>query len=140
MKTLIVSKENDAIIKNGGVALAVNMADLSRVKVAMVEGVPCMVISTLKAYSGVKLYDNSSSELNLTEQETKDLIAKKSLIVYRSSGATDEHGETLTRAEQIKRGVARAIELAYNTEENKAYIIKDNSASYGEKVALKVIE
>ena len=140
MKKLIVSKENNAIIQGGGVALAVNMADLSRVKVALVEGVPCMVISTLKAYSGVKLYDNSSSELNLTEQETKELIAKHTLVVYRSSGATDEHGDTLTRAEQIKRGVARAIELGYDAETQKAYIIKDNSASYGERVELTIIE
>ena len=140
MKKLFVSKENNAIINAGGVALAVNMTDLSRVKVALVDGVPCMVISTLKAYTGVKLYDNNSSELNLTEQETKELIAKHSLIVYRSSGATDEHGETLTRAEQIKRGVARAIELGYDAEQNKAYIIKDNSASYGEQVALTIVE
>ena len=140
MKKLIVSKETSAIIKNGGVGLAINMADLSRVKVALVDGVPCMVISTLKAYSGVKLYDNSSSELNLTEQETKDLIKNHELIVYRSSGATDEHGETLTRAEQIKRGVARAIQLGYDAEQNKAYIIKDNSASYGEEVELTIVE
>ena len=140
MKRLFVSKETSELIANGGVGLAVNMADLSRVKVAMIEGVPCMVISTLKAYTGVKLYDNNASELNLTEQETKELIAKHTLIVYRSSGATDEHGDTLTRAEQIKRGVARSIELGYDAEQNKAYIIKDNSASYGEQVELAIVE
>ena len=140
MLKLIVSKENQDIINNGGVALAVNMQDLSRVKVALVGGVPCMVISTQKAYTGVKLYDNNASELNLTEQETKELIAKHTLVVYRSSGATDEHGETLTRAEQIKRGVARAIELAYDSEAHKAYIVKDASATYGEQVALTIVE
>ena len=140
MVKLFISKDNAETLNKGGVALAVNMTDLSRVKVALVDGVPCMVISTLKAYTGVKMYDSKSSELNLTEQETKDLIKNQKIIVYRSSGATDEHGETLTRAEQIKRGCARVIEVGYYPETQQAYIIKDASASYGEQVNLQIIE
>lgn len=135
---LVISKEQHEQLLKGGVAVAIDMSNLSKVKVAMYNGVPCAVIATQKAYTGVKLYDSNSSDLNLTQEETKELIAKHELTVYRSSGAVDEHGETLTRAEQIKRGVARKIVVAYIKEENRAIIKEDASASYGEEVKLTI--
>ena len=67
--------------------------------------------STKSAYTKVQMYNNSASALNLTEKETKELMAKRIITVYRSSGATNDKGETLTREEQINKGVARAITI-----------------------------
>lgn len=137
---LVISKEQSEIISKGGVALAVDMSTLSKVRVALVDGKPCKVITTQRAYTGVKLYDSNNTDLNLTQEETKELLDKHEIVVYRSSGAVDEKGETLTRAEQIKRGVARKIKVVYNKEANKAIIAEDASASYGEQVKLTIVE
>lgn len=106
MEALNNAKQTQALIQGDkGVKLIWVMRDN--------EGVIRQVIntSTKQPYTKVQPYINNASALNLTEKETKDAIEKGLITVYRSSGATNEKGETLTREEQVARGVARAIEV-----------------------------
>ena len=104
------------------------------------EGVIRQVIntSTKTAYTKVQPYINTPSALNLTDKETREAMAKGIIEVYRSSGATNEKGEPLTREEQVAKGLARkisvlcepAIKDAGNNPLNYKYsIISDTGAS-----------
>ena len=99
----------------------------------------CISINNKNAFTGVKPYETTSDMLNLTEKETKAVMDSGKLTVYRSSGAVNDKGETLTREEQIKLGVARQITIVAKLIDTKspgvpsAYkydIISDTGASY----------
>ena len=125
---------------NGEVATAVNTETYKVIKVQQVNGVMCQVISHSTPYAKVNPFINKPNELNLTMDETQRAIKGQSVIVYRSSGAKD--GETtLTREEQIKRGVARTIEVCATLKDKAPkdstnpldydwYILNDNSNAY----------
>ena len=125
---------------NGEVATAVNMDNYKVVKVQQINGVMCQVISHNAPFVKVNPYINKPNELNLTMDETQRAMRGQSVIVYRSSGAKE--GETtLTREEQIKRGVARTIEVCATLKEKAPkdstnpldydwHILNDNSNTY----------
>lgn len=107
---------NQKELDNGGISQAAILNDgklqLLQVK-RDINGVIRQVINTSnkQPYTKVQMYNNSASALNLTEKETKELISKGMLDVFRSSGAVNDKGETMTREEQIVKGVARKITI-----------------------------
>ena len=140
---IILNEEQKQILANGGVATGVDMNTYKVYKVALNDkGVMCVVISTSNPYTKVVPYTQEASSLNLTAEETKTIMQKGAGVVYRSSGAKDGD-KVLTREEQIKRGVARVIEVVINLKEGTKldhnnplaydwHIIKDNSNRYEE--------
>ena len=140
MKVLL-NEEQRAILNNGGVAVGVRDTDYAKVRVAMVNGVMCLAIISGAAYTKVNPYQNKPNELNLTQAETDECFKNGSVEVFRSSGAKDSNGNTLTREEQIKQGCARAISVVCTLKEGAKegsqdlndyewLIIKDNATRF----------
>ena len=140
MKVLL-NEEQRAILNNGGVAVGVRDTDYAKVRVAMVNGVMCLAIISGAAYTKVNPYQNKPTELNLTQAETDECFKNGSVEVFRSSGAKDKEGNTLTREEQIKQGCARAISVVCTLKQGAKegsqdlndydwLIIKDNATRF----------
>ena len=98
-------KTQAAVLVNGALSLMFVRRDK--------DGVIRRVINTSNKtpYTKVNMYVNSATALNLTEKETKEVMQKGLITIYRSSGAVNEKGEPLTREEQIVKGLARKIEV-----------------------------
>lgn len=136
---IILRQDQQAIYDNGGVATGVDIDTYKVYKVARnSNGEMCIVISTGSPYTKVNPYLNESTELNLTKEETEECFKNGSVDVFRSSGARDDSGKALTRADQQQRGVARMISVVCTLKEgakegsqNKLdydwLIIKDNA-------------
>ena len=125
---ILLNKEQQAIYDKGGVALGVRADNYAKVRVINNNGVMCMVITTSNPYTKVNPYTQETTALNLTAEETKQALKDGTLLVYRSSGAKDGD-KVLTREEQIKRGVARVIEIAISLKEGTK-LDKDNPLAY----------
>lgn len=138
---VLLNKEQQAIYNNGGIALGVRADTYQKVRVCNVNGKMCIAITTASAYTKVNPYMADSSALNLTMEETREAFTNGSVQVFRSSGAKDENGNTLTREQQIKQGCARVIDVVVSLkagarEGSQDYndyewlIIKDNATRF----------
>ena len=110
MLEILLSKEEQAIYNNGGVAKGVRADTLTRVQVQKnANGEMCLVVGSKQAYKGVTLDLRPNDYLNLNRKETAELIKNGTITVTRSNGVKAEDGKTLTRAEQIANDSARVI-------------------------------
>lgn len=107
MKVLL-NQEQQTIYNNGGVAIGVRDSDYAKVKVQKNDnGEMCLVITSVsRVCTKVVPYRNNSGDLNLNAKETQEAIKEGTIKVYRSSGAQDDDGKTLTRKEQQQEGKA----------------------------------
>lgn len=139
-KVLLVGSETIANYQANQVVVGVDLATMSKVKVVNNNGVLSRVVNKTQAYKGIQPYMQDSANLNLTQDETQQAMKDcKELVVYRSSGAKDSEGKTLTREQQIAQGVARAITIIAKLKDKASkdstnptdydwYILKDTSA------------
>lgn len=76
-------------------------------------GKMCQVIGKQQAYTQVHLCFTGASVLNLSSENTQELVktGKLACIEYRSSGALDNNGKIMPLKDQIEKGLARKIEV-----------------------------
>lgn len=115
MKKIAINKSSETQLNKGLLVVGFDFSSMKKVNVAK-QGEKYFVIDlSQKPYTSVNLYTNNSSALNLTEKETKELLEKGTIKVYRSSG--EKVGDkVLTRAEQIANNTAREIVVKLNGE------------------------
>lgn len=136
MLEILLSKEEQAIYNNGGVAKGVRADTLTRVQVQKdANGVMCLVVGSKQAYKGVTLDLRPSDYLNLNRKETAELIKNGTVTVTRSNGIKDEDGKTLTRAEQIANDSARVITVVMSLKEGA----KQGSQNYARDYDLHIM-
>ena len=126
---IILRPDQQALYNKGEIATAIDLDSYKVYKVARNDkGEMCVVISTNNVYTKVNPYTQETTALNLTAEETKQAMEHGTIKVYRSSGAKDGD-KVLTREEQIKRGVARVIEVVISLKEGTK-LAKDNPLAY----------
>ena len=107
MKVLTITTEEKRRLLSGGVVKVNGVA-----VVLDTNGRPCECVSSNHPYPAVIPSNlRPADTLNLTDNETIEVMKKGETIVYRSSGAKDVTGKPYTREQQIKLGVARCIKV-----------------------------